>query len=94
MNASIESNSSISPSGTWRQRMQQHPLLFFFLIAYLFSWIVSIPFILSEWGILHGDYRIVFVIKSFGPFVAAYLMTSILEPEFIILVSWSFVFQH
>jgi membrane protease YdiL (CAAX protease family) len=42
-------------------------------------WIVSIPFILSEWGILHGDYRIVFVIKSFGPFVAAYLMTSILE---------------
>jgi membrane protease YdiL (CAAX protease family) len=61
------------------QLMRRYPLFSFFFIAYAFSWIVSIPFILSEWGILHGNFQIVFVIKSFGPFVAAYFMTSILE---------------
>jgi membrane protease YdiL (CAAX protease family) len=59
--------------------MEQHPLFFFFFIAYAVSWILSIPFILSEWGILHGDFKIIFVLKSFGPFLAAYIMTSIVE---------------
>jgi membrane protease YdiL (CAAX protease family) len=59
--------------------MRQHPLFFFFLMAYAISWIISIPFILSEWGILHGDFRVAFVVKSFGPFLAAFIMTSILE---------------
>jgi uncharacterized protein len=59
--------------------MRKHPLIAFFVLAYVFSWIVSIPFILSEWGILHGDFRFIFVIKSFGPFVAAYVLTGIIE---------------
>jgi uncharacterized protein len=59
--------------------MRQHPLLFFFIIAYAVSWVLSIPFILSEWGVIHGDYRIAFIIKSFGPFLAAYIMTGIIE---------------
>lgn len=79
MNLSTKSGQPTSTSRNLRQVMRQHPLLFFFLIAYAFSWILSIPFILSEWGILHGDLRIVFVLKSFGPFAAAYMMTSILE---------------
>ena len=48
-------------------------------MAYAFSWILSIPYILREWGILSGDYTIIFVIKSFGPFLAAYIMTGIME---------------
>jgi membrane protease YdiL (CAAX protease family) len=79
MNSSKEPNQSPS---TWRnlqQVMRQHPLLFFFLMAYAFSWILSIPFVLSEWGILHGDFRIAFVLKSFGPFLSAYIMTRIIE---------------
>lgn len=80
MDTSMESNQSISISGNLQQIMRRHPLFFFFLIAYAGSWIVSIPFVLSEWGILHGDFRIAFVLKPFaGPFLAAYLMTRIIE---------------
>lgn len=56
-----------------------HPLISFFLMAYGFSWILSIPFILSEWNFLHGNYQILFVLKSFGPFLAAYFITGILD---------------
>lgn len=62
-----------------QQIMKQYPLVFFFLMAYAISWIVSIPFILAEWGFLQGDFRIVFVLKSYGPFAAAFIMTGILE---------------
>jgi membrane protease YdiL (CAAX protease family) len=48
-------------------------------MAYAFSWIVSIPYILAQWGVLRGNFIIIFAIKSFGPFVAAYVMTGITE---------------
>jgi membrane protease YdiL (CAAX protease family) len=56
--------------------MRQHPLASFFLIAYAFSWAMSVPFILAEWGILPNAqfYAVFFVIKSFGPALAAYIM--------------------
>lgn len=79
MNTSLESIQTKSVSKNLQQRIRQHPLIFFFLMAYAFSWIVSIPFILSEWGILHGDFRAVFVLKSFGPFLAAYIMIRLME---------------
>jgi membrane protease YdiL (CAAX protease family) len=79
MNSSKESNQSTSTSRNLQQVMRQHPLLFFFLMAYAFSWILSIPFVLSEWRILHGDFRIAFGLKSFGPFLSAYIMTRIIE---------------
>ncbi len=59
--------------------MQRHPLLFFFLMAYAFSWIVVTPFVLSQWGILRGDFTIAFTVKSFGPFLAAYIMLRVTE---------------
>lgn len=59
--------------------IQHQPLLSFFVMAYAISWILSIPFILSEWGLLHGDYRIAFIVKSFGPFAAALIVTGITE---------------
>ncbi len=79
MDTSTASDQSATASGGLRQAMRQHPLFFFFLMAYAFSWIMVIPYILSQWGILHGDFRIIFVIKSFGPFLAAYIMTGITE---------------
>ena len=79
MAISAESRQSTSPSGHLQQFMQQHPLFSFFFIAYAFSWILSIPFILSEWGILHGDFTVIFVLKSFGPFLAALLMARVIE---------------
>jgi hypothetical protein len=51
--------------------MRKHPLFFFFLMAYAFSWIISIPYVLSVWGIMPGDYTIAFILKPFvGPTLA------------------------
>lgn len=68
-----------SVSGGLGQVMRQHPLFFFFLISYAFSWITVIPFLLAEWGILSGDYRLAFIVKSFGPFLAAYILIRLTE---------------
>ena len=60
--------------------MRRHPLFFFFLMAYAFSWIALIPGILSVWGIMPGVYAIWSVVSSFaGPPVAAIIMTNITE---------------
>ena len=60
--------------------MGQHPLFFFFLMAYAFSWIISIPYVLSTWGILKGDFTSLFILKPFvGPTLAALIMTGISE---------------
>jgi membrane protease YdiL (CAAX protease family) len=41
-----------------------------------------IPFLLAEWDILSGDYRLAFIVKSFGPFLAAYIIIRLTEgPE-------------
>lgn len=61
--------------GKVRQILRKHPLLNYFLLAYAISWLLSIPFILSEWGILHGDYKVWFVFKGFGPFFSAYILS-------------------
>jgi uncharacterized protein len=79
MNTSQNPVQPASRSKKLQQAMREHPLFFFFLIAFVFSWLVSIPFILSEWGILQGDFTFAFVLKSFGPFLAAYIMTRLLE---------------
>jgi membrane protease YdiL (CAAX protease family) len=76
MNISAESDHAVSKPGNWRQTMRQHPLFFFFLLAYAISWILSIPAILFEWGILTNAalFYIFFTVKSFGPFLAAVIM--------------------
>ena len=79
MGTSIADNQYQSSPKNIRQRMLKNPLLFFFLIAYIVSWILSIPFILSEWEILPGTFTALFAVKSFGPFLAGYLMIRILE---------------
>jgi membrane protease YdiL (CAAX protease family) len=59
-----------------RQAMQQHPLFAYFFMAYAFSWIMTIPCVLVEWGYLPESlFTIFFVIKAFaGPFLAAFIM--------------------
>jgi membrane protease YdiL (CAAX protease family) len=71
------STQSTSSSRSLQQLMQQYPLFSFFLMAYAFSWIMVIPFILSDWGIMQGDYTVAFILKSYGPFLAAYIMIRI-----------------
>jgi len=66
--------------------MRQHPLFFFFLMAYAFSWIVLIPFALSEWGIMSQFFSFTSALNPFlGPLLAvpvsmaAFIMTGITE---------------
>ena len=61
--------------------MLRHPLFSFFFMAYAFSWIMTIPAILAEWGFLPAPlFQIFFVIKAFaGPFVAALIMVNLTE---------------
>jgi membrane protease YdiL (CAAX protease family) len=78
-------NSNISQRSTVLSKslseiMRQYPLVSFFVLAYGISWVLSIPTILSEWNFLPKSlFVIFFTIKSFGPFLAAYIMTRTLE---------------
>jgi len=68
-------------SGGLRQAMLRHPLFSFFFMAYAFSWIMTIPAILAEWGFLPAPlFNLFFVIKAFaGPFVAGAIMVNLTE---------------
>lgn len=82
MSTSVVSNQPISTSRSLRGWMQRHSLFSYFFLAYAISWILSIPVILSEWYILPKTgftFYFFFTIKSFGPFLAAYIMIRIME---------------
>jgi len=80
MKASLESGQSISPSRNLQDMMRKHPLFFFFLMSYAFSWIVLIPYLLSVWGVIKGNFDFLYIIKPFvGPTLAAIIMTRITE---------------
>jgi len=86
MNTSQASRQSASTSRSLPQSMRQHPLFSFFFLAYAISWILLLPSVLSAWGILPGDFTgsssapsITFVLHTFGPAMAAFVMTYLLE---------------
>jgi membrane protease YdiL (CAAX protease family) len=78
------STRSITPSSSsLRQFMQRHPLVCYFVLAYAFSWLAWLPYILSKSGlgffpvllsqfaILPGAYL--------GPCLSGFLMTAVTE---------------
>jgi membrane protease YdiL (CAAX protease family) len=80
METSNAANETTSTSKGLQLAMRKHPLFFFFLLAYAFSWIISIPYVLSVWGLLPGDYTIIFMMKQWvGPALAGIIMTRIME---------------
>jgi membrane protease YdiL (CAAX protease family) len=65
-----------------KQVMQKHPLFFFFLFTFVFSWIFLAIEVLTVWGFLPIDSRIILVVNvffTFGPTFAAIIMTGIIE---------------
>ncbi|UYX54759.1 CPBP family intramembrane metalloprotease [Bacillus thuringiensis] len=65
-----------------RGHLESYPLTSFFIMAYVFSWVVLIPFILSQWGILPKSkaFDIFFYANVFaGPMLAAYIMFRTIE---------------
>ncbi|PDZ94119.1 CPBP family intramembrane metalloprotease domain-containing protein [Bacillus cereus] len=65
-----------------RGYLESYPLTSFFVMAYVFSWVVLIPFILSQWGIFPKSkaFDIFFTANAFvGPMLATYIMIRTLE---------------
>jgi membrane protease YdiL (CAAX protease family) len=54
-------------------------LFFYFLLAYAITWILLIPYTLSAWGIIQGDWTVAFILHTFGPALAAIALTGIIE---------------
>jgi membrane protease YdiL (CAAX protease family) len=80
MKASLESGQPKPSSRNLQEMLRKYPLFFFFLISYAFTWIVLIPYILSVWGVIKGDFEFLYIIKPFvGPALAAIIMTSLTE---------------
>ena len=66
--------------------LARHPLFFFFLFAYAFSWLTWMPLVLSEdgAGLLSyrwplGLYAHIAIASFVAPFLSAFIMTGITE---------------
>jgi membrane protease YdiL (CAAX protease family) len=62
----------------------RYPLISFFVIAYLFAWLIEVPIALSAQGILpfslpHSAVAIGIIAATFGPTVAAFTVTGMIE---------------
>ena len=69
---------SIPTSRGLGQIMREHPLLSFFFLSYAFSWMVTLPYLLSLWGILPGNYILLLNLKQWvGPALAGIIMTRV-----------------
>lgn len=80
MKSAMASHLSIYDARSLQQALRQHPLFAFFFMAYAFSWIVLIPFVLSEWDILPKVFTFAFVLNPFvGPALAGCIMAYVTE---------------
>jgi membrane protease YdiL (CAAX protease family) len=95
MNTSSASSQPTIASTGLREVMRQHPLFAYFFMAYAFSWIVSIPIVLSEWNFLPKFlFAPFFAIKPFiGPFLAGFIMINITEGKEGVLRMRRSIFQ-
>lgn len=65
-----------------KEILKGHPLTSFFAMAYLFSWIVLIPYILSQWNIIPRteNFDVSFALNAFvGPMLASFIMIRLLK---------------
>jgi membrane protease YdiL (CAAX protease family) len=71
-----------APTSSLRETVGHHPLIAYFVIAYLGSWLLSVPLALSQRGLKvivlpDGLDLVMFLLASYtGPFLAAFLVTA------------------
>ena len=76
------SSESKKETSRLKKFLVSHPLTSYFMMAFLFSWICLIPFILSQWEILPNskNFAIFHIANAFvGPMLSAYIMIRTLE---------------
>ena len=73
-----QSNAGMKHKGV-RGLIGRRPLLFYFLLAYAITWIVMVPYTLSSWGVISGDWGAAFILHTFGPAFAAVIVTGAIE---------------
>jgi membrane protease YdiL (CAAX protease family) len=67
-----------------RQFMQRYPLFCFFFMAFAFSWVTWLPYVLAVWHIIPASTftAVTFPIGTFlGPALAAFIMTGVTEGD-------------
>jgi membrane protease YdiL (CAAX protease family) len=75
MNSSIETT---SVSGKLRQIIREHPLFFFFVLAYAISWLIWLPPLASAQGFLDRPVSpYLHLVGELGPLFAALIVTGI-----------------
>jgi uncharacterized protein len=75
---------STEPSSGLKRVIQRRPLCAFFVMAYLFSWIVWIPYVLAIWSVIPTTTfsSLSFCIGTFlGPTLAAFIVTGMTEGD-------------
>jgi membrane protease YdiL (CAAX protease family) len=81
---SSELPSQVIASSGLRQIVRRHPLPAFFIMAYGFSWIAWLPFVLAVWHIIPSNSfsALTFPIGTFlGPTLSAFLVTGVTEGD-------------
>lgn len=80
--AAAEPEKAQTSSGSVRQWMIKHPLISYVVMAYTFSWIFTVPYILAEWHVLSGNWEWIFTVKAYaGPFLSAYIMSRLIDGQ-------------
>jgi membrane protease YdiL (CAAX protease family) len=80
----VTDNAGNSSRAARPRALARYPLTSFFVIAYLFAWLIEVPIALSAQGILpfalpHVTVAIGIIAATFGPAVAAFVMTGTIE---------------
>jgi uncharacterized protein len=62
--------------------LARHPLTFYFLIAFAFSWLMFLPGVLTYFGVLNLSDSLVGVLSItglLGPILSGFIMTAVTE---------------
>jgi membrane protease YdiL (CAAX protease family) len=75
-------NASIQSASSQRSVLARYPLVFYFLIAFSFSWLMFLPGVLTYYGVLNISDSLVSVLGItglLGPILSGFVMTAVTE---------------